>query len=354
MNGGAGDAEGYAGGGGGGGADDWAAGRGGKGGGGGGAYGLNDPDEGESGTGGGGGGSGDSTVNGGNGGSGIVIFRTEHIYTLSLVTDGKVIADGFDRADSTVIGNGWQEGRGDWSIASNKVQVAGTATQILYNEAASSVEQFVQALLTPYAGGAMGIGFAFLWNAGNERGWVWQANADTGNWRLLLKGSYYSDSVSVADPEIASGVELPAQVFCEDTNADNVVDHIELWGNGHTQVQNYNAFGAWNAGLVERRASGTPTGKGDDFIWCSTKYIRASSLPTGFKLRIVSSVGDTVNEGVEDGAGNVELDMSMYTGDATELVPLNGWAKVQLLDGSDVVLAEYDGPVYPGHVFVVS
>lgn len=292
---------------------------------------------------------------GGGGGGGVPLDPE-----LTRTRAGLIFSDDFVRADSSVLGNGWTEVSGDWEVNANRLRGPSDNTATT-----RSVDK------------DLGVGLAAILMQVN----FWSRNsADTadsavhmgglavhpvaginGYWTRISKLNnnltFYRSTADVrtllaTDTSGGGAGEAAIQLYAE-SSVQEVRSGATMQGS-ISQTDATHAF----AGTPDTRirlfathpAGGNPAARPvfRDLLVMQDRNVVVSGLSAGYKVRVLNTTPATVLE-VTETAGVATLDM--LRGSVAEYVPFAGWAKIQVLSGSNVLLAEIVGSVYPGDTY---
>jgi hypothetical protein len=282
---------------------------------------------------------------------------------ITKTVEGLVVADGFNRADSTTVGGNWNERSGDWSISGNALYIKdATAGRWIDNTAGSGGEMFVQALVMPADPDGASEGYPAIvaradWNGGSINGYVWQPYVAADVWRLfkVVNGTFTQLGSDIA-ATVQNGIAGIAQLYVADGvqeargynlggGAQATLAATDPAHNGqNSRVAALRASWSGGAGIAAARIY-------DNFVWCTSKRIVVTGLESGSgrKAKVINSSGAVVAEATESG-GTATIDCSLYSG-VTESIPTAGWAKLRITTSADSFVDEFVGAVFPGSTF---
>lgn len=277
--------------------------------------------------------------------------------------NGLVLYESFDRADSSVLGNGWTEESGDWQIKTNRLlgqsDTTATTRSIVKDLGVALLKVFVQVL------------FSSRNSSDTADSLVHRGGVDifgpAGNNGYRL----YFDKLQ-NDLEIHKITAGSPTLLAEDTNAGRssslqpiqmyLEDGIQQARSGNAadgQVNTTDAVHSFPGGATTTRlrvmsshpAAGNSAARPafDDLLVFSDKVVTVTGLPLGFKARIVNLSAVNIVE-AEEAAGTAVLDC--IRGTAADYVPVDGWVAIQILDPTDVIVLNSEGAVYPGDTWV--
>lgn len=85
----------------------------------------------------------------------------------------------------------------------------------------------------------------------------------------------------------------------------------------------------------------------DEFIWMTSKNLVVNGPLTDWSIRIIGTGEVLIGEIAADSGGIATIDCSMFGGQVEEMVPYDGWIRVEIVEDSEVV-DWFSGAIYPG------
>ncbi len=263
---------------------------------------------------------------------------------------GPTLADDFNRANSDTPGGNWVEVTSDWDIISNTLRTGpNTQGSLVKNTTATMDGGFIQAL----ASGSLATGHnpgMFLRLHSTSNGY---------EFRLFNNGSLLDIRRWSGGVATVLGLTNPAYVISGAGAMQFYVADSLQWGRFYAgdawiSITRTDATFNGNSGVAAlRSASGTGssvTKIRDNFLWMPNPFFRMTLTDpgawAGWKAKVYNSSGTLICQATE--SGDIALPDAR---DSTHLVPLAGWARIDITDSSDVVLDTFAGPIWPGEEF---
>lgn len=269
---------------------------------------------------------------------------------MSIVRDvaGLIEIDQFTRPDAATPGGNWVVDLGTAAIVSNRLDIfsTGASRPGVRHTGTARTENFSQVVYR-YENSGFPCALAHARASGNPRDGYGVGFASATSCALVtLTGT--APTIIQSDLLGSSPLtDYQAQLYTTDS-----LQQAFTTGNGDTSTLfgtdiNYN--GVSKTPTLYRAAPTNSSNSAifDDHIWMKSKYVVVDGLSAGYKAKIINGVGSVVATATESG-GTATIDASRF-GSATEFVPVAGWPKLRITDGSDVTIEEYTATtVYPG------